>query len=646
MCGIAGFWTTPFEEAVARPILERMTSTMLHRGPDADGIWLDGRSGIALGHRRLAIVELSALGHQPMASADDRLHLIFNGEIYNFRALRTMLEREGVQFRGGSDTEVLLALIVRDGLAQALSMCVGMFAIALWDRREKTLQLARDRFGEKPLYVARLPEGIVFGSTLAPIEQHPAFVPTISREALASLLSHGYVPAPQSIFRDVVKVVPGSILTWVETPCEPPTVTSFWSADDAAARGAIEPFAGSDVDAADALDAALRRAVSEQMLADVPLGAFLSGGIDSSLIVAMMQDLGTRPARTFTIGFDDPAFDEARHAEAVARHLGTDHTTLVLSANDALDVIPRLAGIYDEPFADQSQIPTAAVAALARRHVTVALSGDGGDELFGGYRRYAFAERAWRRLSYVPRPIRHLAGHALIAVPRHAWDAVLGVGGRRGDGISGDRLHKLATLMESKSAEHFYRDLLCSWMNPAEVIPSLDETQSTDALSHRVLPGGLLGSMMLCDQLSYLPDDVLVKVDRATMASSLESRSPFLDHRIAELTWSFNRDQWQRHGNGKHVVRAVLDRYIPRALIDRPKQGFGVPISSWLRGPLRPWAEELLSVSALEQDGLLSAPPIRRRWEQHLTGQRDWSTSLWHVLMFQAWRASRIQRVS
>ncbi|AMW05617.1 asparagine synthase (glutamine-hydrolyzing) [Gemmatimonas phototrophica] len=644
MCGIAGFWTSPFKEGTARPILERMTSSLQHRGPDAQGAWFDGRTGIALGHRRLAIVDLSEMGHQPMASADDRYQLVFNGEIYNFRVLRAELEADGVQFRGGSDTEVLLALISRVGLEQALTKCVGMFAIALWDRQQCTLQLARDRFGEKPLYVARVPDGIVFASTLVPIEQHPDFDSTIDFQSVASVLCHGYVSTSRSIFANASKVLPGTIQTWTTAPVLAPSITTYWSAESAAANGITTPFAGTDRDASEMLDQALRRAVSEQMLADVPLGAFLSGGVDSSLIVALMQDLGSRSARTFTVGFEDPAFDEARHAEAVATHLGTDHTTLILTAQNALDIIPRLADMYDEPFADQSQIPTAAVAALARRHVTVALSGDGGDELFGGYRRYRFVEKAWKRLGYVPRPARHLASQALSSVSRSSWDSMFSLGEAFPRQVSGDRVHKFASLLASETPEQFYRGVLCAWMDPAEVIPQLTRSVGTRTPKGSTLPGSLLGRMMLDDQTSYLPDDVLVKVDRATMASSLESRSPILDHRVAELAWSFNRNQWQRQKRGKHVLRSVLERYVPSSVVDRPKQGFGVPIAAWLRGPLRPWADAMLAPEELQRDHLLNPAPIRRRWQQHLSGQCDWSTSLWHVLMFQSWRMSSHRR--
>lgn len=640
MCGIAGFWMSIDSRDGAASTLAAMTDAMVHRGPDAAGAWIDPDAGIALGHRRLSIVELSPLGAQPMISDDERFVLVFNGEIYNHELLREELLKRGHRFRGHSDTEVLLALIARDGLHAALTRCVGMFAIAVWDRRDRVLQLARDRFGEKPLYVATIDGGIAFASTLAPIRRHPGFRASIDRGALAAYLRHGYVPAPHAIFTNAHKVEPATIVTWTGDRSNTPVVTRYWSAEDAAAAGIATPFEGSDEDAVNALDHALRRAVREQMMADVPLGAFLSGGVDSSLIVALMQAEGSRAARTFTIGFEDPAFNEAQHAAAVAAHLHTEHTTLVVTPQDALDVIPRLAGIYDEPFADSSQIPTTLVAALARRHVTVALSGDGGDELFGGYQRYAVVEQAWRRLSPVPKSMRRIAASAMTAVGAEAWDVACRASGLHSRGVTGDRIHKLAALVESPSSSSFYRDLVSSWTTPSKVVRVAQEPHSRLLQPLGRVPGGLLGEMMLRDQVTYLPDDILVKVDRATMASSLESRAPFLDHRIAELAWTLRRDQWRRDGRGKWIARAVLDRYVPRALIDRPKQGFGVPIASWLRGPLREWADDLLSPSALAADEMFDPAPIRQRWSEHQQGARNWSASLWHVLMFQAWRAS------
>ena len=638
MCGIAGFYTGACEEGAARAALTRMTDALVHRGPDASGFWVDASRGIALGHRRLSIVDLSPLGEQPMVSTSGRFWLVFNGEIYNYRALRESLRAQGALFRGHSDTEVLLALIERDGFEAALSQSVGMFAIALWDRHTGRLALARDRFGEKPLYIGRCQGGLAFASELSALRTLPGVSNEIEPAALAAYLRHGYVPAPMSMLRDVVKLEPGTIATFAAPVYGSAQTTRYWSVRDVAAAGLATPFADSDEACVEHLDALLRDAVADQMVADVPLGAFLSGGIDSSLIVALMQAQSTRPVRTFTIGFHESAFDEAPHAEAVARHIGTEHTTMFVTPQDALDVIPRLPSIYNEPFADASQIPTVLVSKLAREHVTVALSGDGGDELFGGYSRYPLAMRAWPRLTQVPYSMRRATRAMVTAVGAGTWNRALGPTGFVARGVTGDRIHKLATLIDTRTFPDFYFHLVSAWRRPQDVLPGVMERETAIRAPFDAGRGGLLADMMFRDQVSYLPDDILVKVDRAAMAASLETRAPFLDHRVAEYAWKLPANCWQRDGRGKWIVRQVLDRYVPRQLIDRPKQGFGVPIAEWLRGPLRDWADDLLSPEALRCDGIFRAEPVLQTWKEHRDGTRNWASSLWHLLMFQAWR--------
>lgn len=469
MCGITGFWTEGIRGDQAIGALARMTDSIAHRGPDDSGSWFDDACGIALGHRRLSIVDLSPLGHQPMASASGRFTLVYNGEIYNFRALRAELARCGTTFRGGSDTEVLLALVERHGLSDALVRCTGMFAIALWDSHERTLQLARDRFGEKPLYYAQVANGMAFGSELTPVRRAPGFVGTIDRDAVTAFLRHGYINAPGAIFTEVRKLEPGSVATFTGASGTP-TIRRYWSLEDVAREGAEHPSTASDEHALDAFERLLGDAIGDQMIADVPLGAFLSGGVDSSLVVALMQKRATRPVRTFTIGFEDKKFDEATHAEAVARHLGTEHTTMYVRAQDALDLIPRLPDIYDEPFADSSQIPTALVAALARQHVTVALSGDGGDELFGGYSRYGSTIEIWKRLRHMPASVRRVAADAVTSVGADRWDRALRPLGLSRQGITGDRLHKLADLFGSRDSSRLYRDLVSAWRDPGQLV--------------------------------------------------------------------------------------------------------------------------------------------------------------------------------
>ena len=645
MCGIAGFWGPGFGREEGAATLRRMTDAIRHRGPDDEGQWLDPAAGLALGHRRLSIIDLSPEGHQPMVSASGRYVIIYNGEIYNFQELRRAEERHGARWRGHSDTEVLLAVIERRGLVEALRASVGMFALALWDREERVLTLARDRLGEKPLYYGRARGVLLFGSELKALRAYPGCPTEIDRDAVTLFLRHNYIPAPYSIYQGVRKLDPAHLARF-RMPEGAPELVSYWSAREAAAAGLAAPFAGGEGEYLEALERQLEATVRDQMISDVPLGAFLSGGVDSSLVVALMQRQSARPVRTFTIGFHEAEWDEARHARAVAAHLGTDHTELMITPQDLLDVVPRLPAMYDEPFSDSSQVPTSLVAAMAREHVTVSLSGDGGDELFGGYARYALGERLWRNVRRVPQALRRAAGRAIGLVPAPAWDRVLAPfgpampAGFRGR-VTGDRMHKAGELLKQESFEQVYRDLVSHWRRPEEVV--LGGVEPPTALTDPARWLGVeqpLPRMMYLDSVSYLPDDILVKVDRAAMAVSLESRAPLLDHRVYELAWRMPPALRSMVGGGKPALKRLLRRHVPPAITDRPKMGFGVPIQSWLRGPLRGWGEELLDARRLQGDGIFAPAAIRKKWDEHQAGTRDWQYLLWDVLMFQAWRGA------
>ncbi|HEX5830507.1 MAG TPA: asparagine synthase (glutamine-hydrolyzing) [Gemmatimonadaceae bacterium] len=640
MCGIAGFWTQTGELGDARERLARMTCAVHHRGPDDEGRWCDDAHGIALGHRRLSILDVSPLGHQPMTSVSGRWVIIYNGEIYNFAEIRAELEATGERFRGHSDTEVFLAAVERWGVERAVERSAGMFAIALWDRERRELHLARDRMGEKPLYHGWAGGTLLFGSELKALRAHPAWRGVVDRDVLALYMRHNYVPGPYSIFAGIGKVVPGTLVTYrADAPGAAPRVTTYWSAAEAAARGFAEPFDGTPDEAADELDALLHRVIGDEMVSDVPLGAFLSGGIDSSTVVAVMQALSDRPVRTFTIGFHEAHYNEAAHAKAVAHHLGTDHTELYVTPRETLDVIPLLPSMYCEPFADSSQIPTHLVARLARQHVTVSLSGDGGDELFAGYSRYFIGEQLWRKAARLPRPVRAAVASGLTAVPARRWTRLFdALPTRRRIAFAGEKMHRLARLLQPDSHQAMYRDLISQWMSPEDVVLGSHEPPtaltSPDPLPP---PATRIDRMAYLDQVSYLPDDIMVKVDRASMAVSLEARAPFLDHRVVELAWRMPMALKVRDGVGKQPLRRVLDRYVPRDLIERPKMGFGVPVGEWLRGELRDWAEGLLAPERLRRDGYLDPALVTLTWRQHQERSHDWHYRLWPVLMFQAW---------
>jgi asparagine synthase (glutamine-hydrolysing) len=639
MCGIAGFFEPPRNRGVddCEEIARRMASTLAHRGPDDEGTWVDAEAGVALGHRRLAILDLSVEGHQPMHSADGRYVLAFNGEIYNFQQLRRELEDGGYSFRGHSDTEVMLAAFCQWGFLPAVERFVGMFALALWDRRAGRLHLARDRAGEKPLYYGWAGHAVVFGSELKALQAHPEWCTGIDRRALALLVRYGYIPAPYCIFENTHKLLPGCALTLTQAHIrdrETAVPAPFWSAQSMAEAGAAQPFKGNEQEATDRLLDLLQQSVAQQMVADVPVGAFLSGGIDSSLVVAIMQAQSRRPVQTFSIGFPQENFNEARYAKAVARHLGTCHTELYVQPRNLQQVIPRLPWIYDEPMADPSQIPTVLLCQLAGSHVKVSLSGDGGDELFGGYNRYREAVRLWKAISRIPKPVCKLARHLKCA-------SKIGLDMRVTSGPVTHMLNRLWNLSDvlSVSTDRSLYHLLMSpnrephlWLNDAKETETLH-----DALPAWERLPELLQRMMCRDLVSYLPDDILVKVDRAAMAVGLETRIPLLDHRIIEFAWSLPSSFKQNRNQGKWLLRQILHQYVPRGLVDRPKTGFGAPIGEWLRGPLREWAEDLIETTRLRQEGFFEPRVIREKWQEHLSSRRDWSPGLWHVLMFQAW---------
>jgi len=615
-----------------------MADAVAHRGPDSSGVWFDPESGVGLAHRRLAILDLSEAGHQPMHSESGRYVLSFNGEIYNYRALRRDLEAtRPVAWRGTTDSEVLLEGIEQWGLVPTLQRCLGMFAFALWDRRERTLQLVRDRLGVKPLSLAFTPSGACFGSELKSLTHFPGFAKDIDPAALSAYVERSCIPAPLAIYRGSRKVAPGTFLTLRGPTSSEVKETRWWSASDEIEQAKANPFKGSLEDAAEALDRLLRDSIRLRMVADVPLGAFLSGGIDSSTVVGLMQALSAQPVHTFSIGSPAKQYDESVSAAQVASHLGTHHTSLIVTPQMALEAVPLVTQIYDEPFADSSQIPTYLVSKLARESVTVALSGDGGDELFGGYNRHVWTPRIWSAVRRVPRALKGRIAAGIQGVSPTRWDELFARAGRLSPSRQpGLHLHKVASILSADGLDAMHGTLIRQW--PAAELLHRPTRWGTEERAAQV--GGPTEAMMYRDLMGYLPDDILAKVDRASMAVSLEAREPLLDHRLIAFSWSLPTRYKVSGGQGKIVLRKVLDRYVPKALIDRPKMGFGIPLAGWLRNELKDWAWSLLRPEALDREGLFRPEVVRAYWNEHQRGKRNWEHRLWTVLMFQAWRGS------
>jgi|WetSurSiteA1Bulk_404760.scaffolds.fasta_scaffold00026_17 asparagine synthase (glutamine-hydrolysing) len=664
MCGFVGYLggsaTQGIEGELA--LLKSMADTIVHRGPDDAGYWCDVEQRVGLGHRRLSIVDLSPAGHQPMQSASGRYVIAFNGEIYNHLDLRRALEDfpsilavphegrgrnsstrvQGIKWRGHSDTETLLAGFEAWGIQKTIERVIGMFAFAVWDKQTHTLFLARDRVGEKPLYYGWQGDTFLFGSELKALRAHPAFQAEIDRGALCLLLRHNYIPAPYSIYKGIAKLQPGCLLI-ISPQQREPNVVIYWSGVQAAKSGIANIFTGSTVQAVDELETLLKDAVRQQMMADVPLGAFLSGGVDSSTVVALMQAQSSQPVKTFTIGFEEDGYNEAVYAKAVAQHLGTEHIELYVTAEQAMAVIPHLPTLYDEPFSDDSQIPTFLVSQLAKQHVTVSLSGDAGDELFCGYNRYQMTAGLWRKLSMLPIPLRKCMVQGITSISPQFWNQLTKALPYSARGVNvGDKLHKGANVLTSVSVDELYHRLVSHWDDPSSVvIGGLEPATLLTGDAPDMLGLDQIQKMMLQDTLTYLPDDILVKVDRAAMGVSLESRVPLLDHRVVEFAWRLPQSMKLHNGQTKWALRQVLYRHVPKELIERPKMGFAIPLDDWLRGPLRDWAESLLDESRLQREGYFHPAPIRQKWAEHLSGQRNWSYHLWDVLMFQAWLAEQ-----
>lgn len=649
MCGIAGFLIHGNQKTNFSFDIQNMMNKISHRGPDDEGFWIDEKSRIALGHRRLSILDLTKAGHQPMHSDCSRYVLIFNGEIYNHLKIRENLqslnEQKVTHWRGSSDTETLLAAIAEWGIKKTLRNCVGMFSIAIWDKKKKLLTLARDRLGEKPLYYGWHKDTFMFGSELKALRSHPHFIDEIDRSSLTLFLRYNYVPSPFSIYKGIKKLTPGNFVQ-VSLDDKSNSVIPYWSLEEIAIKGQNNTLNLSDDEACNLLNKSLGDAVEQQQVADVPLGAFLSGGVDSSLIVSLMQDRSTRPVKTFSIGFSESDFNEAKYAKAVAKHLGTDHSELYVSPAEAISVIPDLPIFYDEPFADSSQIPTFLVAKMASKDVKVSLSGDGGDELFGGYNRYVWSRSIYKKTNWLPKSSLNLISSAIQSVSPDNWDkfnnlctSVLPTKFRTSQ--MGDKMHKVASIMDFNSYWELYHGLVSQWSNPLDIVINGDESKM-----HPISKGiqsfdsDIEHFMMFADSKTYLPDDILCKVDRASMAVGLETRVPLLNHNIVELSWQLPLNMKIRDGKSKWLLRELLSRYVPNSLINRPKQGFALPIASWLRGPLREWAEELLDESRIKNEGYFNPEPIQNAWKDHLNG-KNMQNKLWGILMFQAWLNNR-----
>jgi asparagine synthase (glutamine-hydrolyzing) len=626
-----------------------MALALLHRGPDFGDIWVHAETGVGLGHRRLSILDLSPGGNQPMISACGRYVIVFNGEIYNYREIRRQLETEfGVtQWRGHSDTEVMLAAISHWGVEKSIKRFNGMFAFGVWDREDRVLYLARDRFGEKPLYYGWVGKDFLFSSELKAFKKYPGWKGEVDRDALVLLLRYGYIPSPFSIYQGIQKLPASSLLKISWNPAEHsfarPEIQEYWSIKTVAKNGIANLSQASENDLVEELEEILSDSVKIRLESDVPLGAFLSGGIDSSTVVSLMQKISPRPVKTFSIGFHEEEYNEAGHAKEIAKHLGTEHHEYFLTPEETLNIIPKIPSIYDEPFADASQIPTFLVSQFARQHVTVCLSGDGGDEFFGGYKRYLWAKYFQKRINRFPAFFTNASAGFVSYIPARVWDRLLSpvkafLPGELGGSYFGDKLHKIAEIIKGSEKDFFYKSLISHWRQTDNLVVGGTEplTANWEGL---FAPNGLklLDQMMLTDMFLYLPDDILTKVDRASMAVSLEARVPFLDPRIAEFAWKVPEKMKLHKRSGKMILRQVLYRHVPKEMVERPKMGFGVPIDSWLRGPLKNWGEELLNEERLKTEGYFNPTMIREAWKQHQSGRRNLQFKLWNVLMFQAW---------
>lgn len=652
MCGITGFLQPiGFKEDIAKVTAKRMADALISRGPDDSEIWVDKKSGIVLAHRRLSIIDLSTAGQQPMSCPEGRYTIAFNGEIYNHLNMRAELDKTSkIIWRGHSDTETLMACISVWGIENTITRCIGMFAFALWDKKKSTLTLGRDRMGEKPLYYGWQGKGensvFLFGSELKAIKKHHLFIKNIDRNALCLFMRHNYIPAPHSIYCDIYKLLPGHLLS-ISTKQHEPIIKKYWSLKDVAISGVESPIKGSPQDIIFELENLLKSSVRQQMMADVPLGAFLSGGIDSSTIVALMQAQSNNPIKTFTIGFNDKNYNEALYAKEIASYLGTDHTELYVTPQQAMEVIPKLPELYCEPFADSSQIPTFLVCQLAKQKVKVSLSGDAGDELFAGYNRYILTQKLWGKLSLLPVKLRTVAASCIKKLSPAAWDKLISqlqlLTPKSFHQFNGHKLHKGAGVLDALNIDDLYFKLI-SHCEPKNLV--IDGIEPTTFFREESLQLGKLDDiqrMMAIDAISYLPDDILVKTDRASMGTSLEGRMPFLDHRIVEFAWRIPNSMKLHEKVGKWILRQVLYKYLPKKLVERPKMGFGFPIGDWLRGPLRDWAEELLDESRLQQETYINHVIVRKIWLEHLSGKRNWECFLWNILMFQTWLEAEIR---
>jgi len=646
MCGISGYYSK--SSSINQGIINKMNLAISHRGPDSSGVWLDKKYGIVLGHQRLSIIDLSGAGKQPMASNSGRFILTYNGEIYNHLEIRAELEKNKsfIKWQGRSDTETLIEALDFWGIETTLKKIEGMFAFGLWDKKKHCLTLARDRIGEKPLYFGwqgiGTDKAFIFGSELKALKAHPAFKGEINRDAISLQLRHSCIPAPYSIYKNINKLLPGHYLQLKESDLEKgllPSSINYWSLIENAIYGNNNLLKINDIDIQNELENLLKLSVKKQMISDVPLGVFLSGGIDSSLISALLQSHSNKPIKTFTIGFNENDYSEAHHAKKIASHLSTEHTELYVSSKQAMEVIPKLPYIYDEPFSDTSQIPTFLVSQIAKKNVKVALSGDGGDELFCGYNRYVFSKKFTSILNLMPLSLRKIISSSLTLIPPHKWDQLSKfLPSSYQYSEFGNKIYKGANALEAKDLYELYNILCSSWQNPTSVV--LNSQEPSTLLTKLKFQIGKLNNqqkMMALDFLTYLPDDILVKVDRASMASSLETRAPMLDHKLIEYVWKIPHSLKLRDGNGKWILRKILKKYIPEKLTERPKMGFGIPIESWLRGPLRDWTENLLEEKKLEEEGYFNSKLIRKKWRDHLHGKNNWHKQLWDILMFQAW---------